>query len=91
MEIKEILLETLFNAEFTTRELLETHPPVLLFTAHTLERMELEFAEELHHLLPPLKVLEFKSQSLFSLSLPWSLLSFSKRTFLAVMPYFMKE
>jgi len=79
------LPETLFNAESTTLELLETQLAMLRFTAHTLAKTELEFAEELppldHLLLEPLE-----SPLLLPLLLPcswlslWSLLLSSKRS-----------
>lgn len=64
------LLETLFNAESTTPELLETQFPTLLFTAHTLDKMVLEFAEELPplHPQPPPELLDLELFPLLLLS-----------------------
>jgi len=49
-----MLLETLFNAESTTLELLETLLPTPLFTAHTLVLME--EVSVLVEVLPPLEL-----------------------------------
>jgi len=49
-----MLLETLFNAESTTLELLETHLPTPLLTAHTLVLME--EVSVLVEVLPPLEL-----------------------------------
>lgn len=65
-----MLEETPSNAESTTLELLETQSPTLELTAHTLERTELEFAEELPQLLEP--PLELESHLLPLLLLPSS-------------------
>jgi len=46
LEATETLQETLFNAEFTTQELLETHPQMLPCTAHTLPQAVEAFASQ---------------------------------------------
>lgn len=67
-----MLEETPSNAESTTLELLETQFPTLEFTAHTLERAELEFAEELPQLLlPPQPLEESLLLPLLLLQLSW--------------------
>jgi hypothetical protein len=55
-----MLMETPFNAEFTTLELLETQALMLKYTALTLVKTELEFVEDLPQqllLLLPLQLL----------------------------------